>query len=247
MENETLNPTETTNINNELGFGGRLINIFVNPLKTFQSLDRRPTWLVPMIIIIVLAVAVTYFTFPMIIDAQLESFRDNPNITSEQMAAIEQQLTENLATQKIIMMVAPLIFIPLVYYLLLSGIFYFTGSVVLGGDSSFKKVLSVWSWSNCIGILGSIVTVPLIFAKGTIKIALSPALLLPNDAIGTTLYTLLSKFDFFTIWTLAVFAYGFVTIYRFSVSKGYIAIGVLWGIWIAISVIFADMFKQFGM
>ncbi|MCP4581707.1 MAG: YIP1 family protein [candidate division Zixibacteria bacterium] len=247
MENEALNPAETTIRSNEPGFGSRFINIFVNPQKTFESLNRRPTWLIPMLIIMALVVISTQLTFPQIIDAQLEMYKNNPNISTEQLNAIEQQLNENMQTQRILMTVAPLIFIPLVYYLLLAGIFYFVGSVILGGDSTFKKVLSVWSWSSLIGIVGTIVTIPLIIAKGTLKVTLSPALLLPGDAIDTTLYTLLSKFDFFTIWTLAVFAYGFVTIYRFSVSKGYIAIGVLWGIWIAISVVFAETFKQFGM
>ena len=247
MEEQTLKSKDATLQTDEMGFGSRFINIFVNPQKTFESLNRRPTWLVPMILVMLLVAITTQITFPIIMDAQMESLRNNPNISPEQLKVIEQQLADNIGTQRIAMTVAPLIFIPLIFYLLLAGIFYFVGSVILGGDSSFKKVLSVWSWSTCIGIIASIVTVPLIIAKGNLKVTLSPALLLPGDAIDSTLYIILSQLNFFTIWQLAVFAFGFATIYRFSVSKGYIAIGTLWGIWIALATIFASTLKKFGL
>ena len=49
------------------------------------------------------------------------------------------------------------------------------------------------------------------------------------------------------IWFLAVFAVGFGLIYKFSKGKAFAAIGVTWGIWIAISVVFSDLFKKFGL
>jgi len=247
MEDQTLTPAEITSQPNEMGFVGKLINIFVNPQKTFESLNRKPTWLWPMILIMVITAITLQITFPMILDTQMESLRNNPNIPPEQLKVIEQQLAENIGQQRIIMTVAPLIFIPLVFYLLLAGIFYFVGSVILGGDCSFKKVLSVWSWSTCIGIVATIVTVPLILAKGNLNVTLSPALLLSGDALDSTLYIVLSQLNFFTAWQLAVFAFGFATIYRFSVSKGYVTIGVLWAIWISLAAIFSSTLKKFGM
>jgi hypothetical protein len=88
---------------------------------------------------------------------------------------------------------------------------------------------------------------PLIIVKESMSVSLSPAMLLSGEALGTKLYTLLSKFDFFMIWFLAVFAVGFGLVYKFSKTKAFIAVGITWGIWIAISVILSDFFKRFGL
>jgi len=229
-----------------LGFWGRLVNIFGSPRKTFESIDRKPTWVIPLIIIILLTIISTQMTFPIIMDTQLENLRSNPNIPPERLEAIENQFTENVNTQRIITLVSQIIVTPIIF-LALAGIFYLVGTIAMGGDTSYKKVLSVLSWSMCIFILSTIVTVPLIIAKGNMNVSLSLALLLPGDAIGTKLHTFLSKFDFFTIWFLAVFATGFGIIYRFTTARAYTAVGILWAIWIALSVALSGVFKQFGM
>ena len=247
MEGQIQEQAEQQKEGSELGFWSKFGNIIVNPRKTFESLDKRPTWLMPMLIFVLIVVVTTQIMFPVLIEKQLEMLKDNPNIAAEQMEAIENQLTENMNTQRIITLVSQLLITPLVFYLLLSFIFYFAGSVILGGDAAFKKILAVFSWSTCILIVSSFVTLPLMMAKGTMDVSLSPALLLGNEAIGTTIHTLLSKFDFFIIWFLAVFAAGFAVIYRFSMMKAYVTIGLLWGIWIAVSTAFANIFQRFGM
>jgi hypothetical protein len=243
MTSQTDEPSVPTE---DSGFWNKFINIFVNPQKAFEVLDRRPTWLVPMLIVIVLVLITTQLTFPLLMEAQLDRFKENPDISREQMELIRQQLSENMNTQRIFAAIAQVVFMPILY-LFLAGIFYFAGSVILGGDSTYKKVLSVYSWSGLISLLGSIVVTALIMIKGSTGFSLSPAILLPPEAVNTTLHTLLSKFDLFTIWFLAVFGYGFAMIFRFSLAKAYIAIGILWGIYIAISTIFADVFRNFGL
>ena len=229
-----------------LGFWGKLGNIFASPRKTFESIDRKPTWVMPLIIIILLTIISTQITFPIIMDTQLENLRSNPNIPPEQLEVIENQFAENVNTQRLITLASQIIVTPIIF-LALAGIFYLVGAIILGGDTTYKKVLSVLSWSMCIFILSTIVTIPLIIAKGNMNVSLSLALLLPADSIGTKLHTFLSKFDFFVIWFLAVFATGFGVIYRFSTAKAYTAIGILWAIWIVVSVALSGVFRQFGM
>lgn len=246
MEENVLSQVSAGGETPGMGFFGKLINVYLNPRKTFLALENRPTWLIPMILLTLLAIFSTQLTFPIIMDAQLANLRNNPNIPSEQLSIIEKSIAENMARQRLFATIGQLVIIPIIYFLL-GGIMYFVGSVVLGGDSSYKKVLSVWSWSSCIGILAFIIMTPLILSKGTMNVSLSLALLLPSDAIDTTLYNVLKHFDFFTMWELAVFAYGFALIYKFKMAKAYVSVGILWGIWITISTVFASTFKQFGM
>jgi hypothetical protein len=246
MEMEMQNQQSDRGSTADSGFWGKFINIYTNPSKTFSELIQRPTWLMPMIVILVLAMIVTYITFPIIMKSQVEMLHSNPNISAEQMKAIEAQIAERGDAQKYFALGAQVVVFPIIY-LILAGIFYLVGSVILGGDSSFKKVLSVWSWSTMIGVLAMIVKTPLIFIKENARISISPALLLSGDAIDTTPYLILSQFDFFTIWQLAVFAVGFGMIYRFSTAKSYIAVGALWAIWIVISVAAHDLFRNLGL
>jgi hypothetical protein len=133
-----------------------------------------------------------------------------------------------------------------IFFLIIVGIFYLLGNIILGGDTTFKKVLSIYCWSGLIMALASIVKTPLIVIKESMNVSLSPAMLLSGEALGTWYYSLLSKLDFFTIWFLIVFAIGFSVIYRFSRAKAFTAIGITWGIWVAISVILRDVFSRFG-
>jgi hypothetical protein len=229
-----------------IGFWVKLGNIFASPTKTFEALDKRPTWIVPILILILVTAVINQISFPIIMDAQLERFRSNPDIPPEQLELIEQQITGNLNQQRVFMLVGQIIVTPIIF-LLIAGIFYFIGNIILGGDATYKKVLSIYSWSSFILILSALVTTPLILAKGNLNISLSPALLLSGDALGTKLYTFLSKFNFFVIWFLAVFAVGLSYIYRFSKTKAFVTVGITWGVWIALSVVFSDVLKRFGL
>ena len=124
-------------------------------------------------------------------------------------------------------------FMVIVWFFLFTAIYYLIGSVFLGGDSSFKKLLSVQAWSSFIIMVSSIIRVPLIRAKDSALVSLSPAMLLPSDLVGSKLFTMLSQIDFFIIWYLIVFGMGFSYIYRFSKVKSYTAIAICWIIWVA--------------
>lgn len=229
-----------------MGFWGKLGNIFASPTKAFEAIDKKPTWILPLCLLILVSVILTQLAFPIIMNAQLEGLRNNPNLTPEQIQQYETQFTQNVNTQRIITTAAQVIGTPIVFFIVV-GIFYFIGNILLGGDATYKKVLAVYCWSACILVLSAIVMTPLIIIKQSMTVSLSPAMLLSGDALGTKLHTLLSKFDFFVIWFLAVFAIGFGLIYKFSKAKAFAAVGITWGIWIAISVILSDFFRRFGL
>ena len=245
MESETQNAASGEVLAPALGFGGKLINIFASPSKTFEALDKKPTWLAPLVLFLLIATILTQISLPVMMETQKEKIFNNPNITEEQKDAMEQYFVVNTSA-RIRTLAGQIVFTPIIY-LVLAGIFYLVGSVFLGGDTTFKKILSVASWSWLIMALSTIVTILIAISKGNMDISLSPALLLSGDAIGTKLHTFLSKFDFFTIWFLAVFAIGFGYIYKFSNAKAFTAVGILWAVWIALSVALSGVLKQFGM
>ena len=229
-----------------MGFWGRLGNIFGSPTRAFEAIDNKPTWVVPLIITILVTVIFTQLTFPIIMQSQLDRLRSNPDIPQERLEAIENQFSENVQTQRIVTFVSQVVATPIIY-LFFAGVFYLVGTLILGGDTSYKKVLSVWSWSGLILTVSAIIGFLLTMVKKTMGTSLSLALLLPADSAGTRLHTLLSNFDFFVIWFLIVFATGFGIIYKFGKGKAFTAVGIMWVIWIVLSVALSGVFRQFGV
>lgn len=246
MEDGVVSQVQPGQIDKGMGFGEKFINIFLNPHKTIMALDNKPTWLVPLLLIILAGLIASQVTLPIESQMALKMIRNMPNISADQMKVIEEQLSGNLTLARIRGLVTSIIGIPLVF-LIISGIVFFVGSIVLGGSTSFKKVFSVFTWSGLIYMLSLIVVTPLILYKQSLFVSISPALLLPGDAVGSTLFIFLSQLSFFIIWQVVVFAYGFACIYKFSLTKAFISIGVLWAIWVVIITIFASTFSKFMM
>jgi len=244
MESEVQAPGVQLESGPALGFGGKFVNIFASPRKTFESLDRKPSWVAPLLIFLLIAVIFTQISLPIMMEGQKEKILSNPNFTDEQRAAMEQYFVVSTSV-RVRTLITQVIVTPILY-LILAGIFYLVGSVFLGGDATYKRVLAVVSWSWLIMALATVVTILIAMSKGNVDVSLSLALLLPADAIGTKFHTFLSQFNFFYIWFLAVFAFGFGYIYKFSTAKAYAAVGVLWAIWIALSVALSGVLKQYG-
>jgi hypothetical protein len=212
----------------DMGFWGRLGNIFGNPAKAFEAINNRPTWLVPFLIIIAVTIISAAFILPLIVQNTIDEVSKNPEVTQEQIEMISKFIPVSAIGGSLLMMA--------VWLFGLSGILYFVGSVILGGDSRFKKVLAVNSWSMLIVSLSSVVTVPLMLIKQNMYTSLSLAMVLPPEALGSRAFVLLSQINFFSIWYLAVLAVGFGVVYGMSTRKAMTSIAILWVIWVAFMV-----------
>jgi hypothetical protein len=91
MEEPLSERIETGENEQTMGFWGKLGNIFGSPTKTFEVLEKKPTWILPLGLLIVVSVILTQLAFPIIINAQLEGLRNNPNLTPEQIELYETQ------------------------------------------------------------------------------------------------------------------------------------------------------------
>jgi hypothetical protein len=116
----------------------------------------------------------------------------------------------------------------------------------MGGDSSYRSILSVYSYSALVTIPALIVKLPLIMMKETVNVQTSLALLLSPDAKDSFLYKVFSSFDIFTVWQVILVSMGLGVMYRHSTKKALTAVVILWMIWIllksGLSTIFGGAF-----
>jgi hypothetical protein len=243
-EQETAVKQESTE--KEMGAVARIIGIFSSPKETFQSIDRKPTWLVPFIITIIFVTVYQFVTMDIGM-ADRMAMMEARGTPAEQMQMAEQQMAGPM--KYIGFAIAPIA--TLAFWAILAGILLFGGNTIMGGDSKFKKMFALVSWSSLVGIVGGLLKMFLILQKGTTHgITTSLAILVPTPPIGETppiLYRILTKFDLFTIWNLVLWVIGLSVIYKFTTKKSATLVITLQVIWIIISVALGGLFANFGM
>ncbi len=203
----------------------RMIGICTSPRPTMDDIVARPSWVVPLLIMIVAAGLSGFFLKDLIIEQALDEMAKNPNMTQEQMDAAVPWISGST-------MIAPVIFTPVVY-VLIAGVFLFVGNVILGGETKFKIPFAVVCWSALITLLSMIVHIPLMLSRGDMTSPTSLAFLAGEDK-GSPLFFLFSQFDLFYIWWLVVVGLGFAATYKFTNQKGIVTVFACWAVFLAL-------------
>lgn len=229
-----------------MGGASKVFNIFFEPRKVFESLKIKPTWLVPFLIVAILGIGFFYTTYPYIMNQQVEKIRANEKIPDEQKQMIVDKMTENNTPPLWQLPFAPIV--TLLIFVILSAILYFVFNVILGGDSSFRRVFSVYCYSNLVAIPSMIVKLPLIMIKKDIGVQTSLALLLSAENKETFFYRLLSGFDIFTLWMVILISMGMGVLYKYTAKKSFTILFVLWVLLILITAGLSGLFGgMFGL
>ena len=239
--------SEETTTAGEMSTMQKIIGIYTAPRRTFEAIDQNPTWFLPFIIGIVFFLIFQFLTVDLQMDYRMEMMEARGDIPQEQMDVAKAQMQGPF---KYIGFVAgPIVW--LIMILIIAALFYVAGNLMIGGDTSFKKVFAIVAWTGLIGVISFIIMTLLILSKGTMHgVALDLSILLDTPAIGedkSTLYRILSKFDVFVIWEIVLYIIGMSVTYKATVKKAAVPILSLWALWIIVSVAFGGFFEQLGM
>jgi hypothetical protein len=208
-----------------IGPAGRLIGVLVSPGETFADINRKPTWLSPMIIGIAFWVLFALFfnwwarpDYPKIIRAQNEkqSARLGTPAPPPETVALQVKFT------KIGIYAGGVIVIPL-FDFAVAGIFAL-GLLLLSANTTYKKILSVYAWTSCaIGLLSAVLQIAILLVRDRETLSemsiqdlghLTPTNLgfLLQSSQSAVLKSLASSVDLFSIWTVILLIIGFVAI-----------------------------------
>ncbi|MCP4631602.1 MAG: YIP1 family protein [candidate division Zixibacteria bacterium] len=238
--------SDKKDLSEEMNAISKITTIFWEPRRVFNSINLKPTWLIPWILLAVIATTTSQLTREITFNENIEKIKNLPGMTEEQFEQFNESMGEpgewNISRVLSIGTVPILI---LIIFIVSAGALYFTGSVIGGGNSSFKHMLSVYSHAALVGVPGAIVGYFLINLKGTIDVGLSPTLFLPMEMSENLIYKFLGHFDFFTVWTFILVSIGYSVIYKFSSAKSFLSVGALWLVWIVIAEVFQNIFGGF--
>ena len=205
-----------------------VINVFLSPREAFQAVDQRPNWVLPFVIMLIIGTVVAVFTVPIAMQDRMDDQRDQ--LIEERGMTPEEADRAMEIGEKIGKIAGPII-APIgmgLYLVIVSAVLLFLGNILMGGESNFKKVFSMFSYSSMVGALGSLISLPIIISKQTLEVPTNIAVIIGLEDQGTFAYQLLSKVELFTIWQLIIVSIGMAVIYKFTTKKAATGVVVLW-------------------
>lgn len=219
---------EATPTTDKMSVVSKMVNVFSNPSKVFTQLDSYKDWLIPLLIIIVVAIGRQFMMQDLEMAAVKDRIERNENIPEQQKAAIlEQMESQANSPTKTAQTVGGIIIMTFIFALIAAGLYLFTGNVVFGGTATYSSMLSVYALGSLIFIPEYIVKTALALSKGSAKVYTSLAILMDPAESSTLLFTIADWIDIFSIWKLAVWAIGFGVVYKFNQTKSWINV-VVW-------------------
>ena len=221
----------------------RLVGVFFAPTETFADIARKPDFLVPLLLLIVVGFGTTilimpHFDWDSMMAQQLEMMqKQNPNMSEADMERIGN-ITR--ASAKVFAYLSPLWVVIgyLIIALVLWGAFR-----LMGGEGTYKQALSTTLYAYIPRmVLGSIIATIIIMLRGSVDptqiasvVKTSPAFLADMKS-QPVLYALLSSLDIFVVWTVILLVIGFSLVSRLSRAKSAAIIVGLWFVSVVVKI-----------
>lgn len=243
-----------------LGPFARLTGTLLSPGETFADVNRKPTWIAPMIIAIATVLASTFFfqwrvnpDWDSIMRSQIKKRmeRSNQSLTEEQM---QQQISFGKSIAKFSPLIAA-VFTPIIY-VILAGIFAL-GLMFIQAKTTFKKILSVVAWSSAAtGIVATVVTVASLMVRDeeglrSIDPTQSSGIVPSNLAAflssetSAVIKSVAGSIDIFSIWFLILLTIGFAAIAgsrKITTGKTATVVFGFWAVYVLLKVGWAAAF-----
>ncbi len=221
-----------------------LASVVAAPARTFEILKAKPRALRALLVVggamlalsfLLLKNPVTGAPGPMLLDI-FASF-DASEMPPEQRATVERVMTGPVGYLSAAIVPVAIVVSALLVALVLAGEHY-----LLSNTNALRRVLAVVAHTSVVDLIELLFKAPLYFAKGSLKVYSSLAILLPDDAADTRLFRLLDAFDAFTIWKLVLLTIGLAIVTSRSRRQAALLVCVPWLAWVVATVALHDVF-----
>lgn len=219
---------------------GRLLGALVAPGRTFESIREKPSWVIPLILLVLLGVAVGLALQDRVDPAEIARVtmeRMGMDPTPEQLEEMSRQSeNQSPAVQAITTAFGALA--NAAFYAAMAAVFLVIFRLC-GSEMSFLQSLSTSVHGMLPLGLAALLNIPLVLTRSEVRaedvlaggvLVSSPRLLAPEDS--PVIASLLGSLDFFVIWTLVLLIIGFRHVAKVSTATATAAVLVPWGLWV---------------
>jgi hypothetical protein len=192
----------------------RLINVLIEPRRAFQDLVERPRWIVPVVLMTVLALAFTiamasHVGWETIVRHGMEASERTQNMTPEQR---EQALAIGVKVASIIGYGAAVLAVPAIL-LISAGVLLLVFKGLFSAKLQFKQVFAICAYASLPGLINSLASLVVMLLKAPDDFDPQRAAIFNigyylDPSTAKWLMALASSIDIFTIWVILLMATG---------------------------------------
>ena len=198
---------------------GRIIGAFFSPKSTFEDIVRKPNWLVPVALIVVMSLVAiialnSHFNWRDYISQQIEK---SPRAAQLSAEAKEKQVEVSAKISPIVAYVFGLL-IPVCGILVIALVLWGAFSIMTGVGTNYKTALAIVSHAVVpASVISTILFVTVLFLKPVgifdldNPVATNVAALLSDDA-SKWLVALCKNIDLLELWKLVLLSIGFAAV-----------------------------------
>jgi hypothetical protein len=224
----------------------RVIDTFFAPSKTFTDLGRNASWWVPFLITAVVSLLFVYVVdqkvgFRKVAENQIQSQPKQADRIERLPADQREKTMQQQVTFTKIFSYAFFVFI-LVWYAIVAAVLLATMKFGVSAEVKYKTLFALVMYAGLPGLLRSLLAIVSLLAGVSSDgftfqnpVATNPGYFV-DRAAHPVLASLLTSFDIFTIWVLALCAIGITCISKvkrgtaFAIVFGWFAVVVLIGV-----------------
>ena len=211
----------------------RPINVLLDPNNTFASIAHRPTWVAPLLILMLLGGLASTLTFAKIdaVQAVREQFAAQGRIATE--AQIDQGVTFFETLRGVAALVTVLGF-PLIM-MLVAVVFWFAFELT-GQEMNYGTSLSVTLHGMMPMAVASLLTLPVILGRNSItarevmggNVLVSNLSFLASSDAAPAWVAFLSSVDLFSLWTVVLLVIGYRAAAKTSTATAAAVVSLVW-------------------
>ena len=215
---------------------GRIIGVFFSPTATFEDIVRKPSWVLPVVLLTLFSIGVSFainqrINWREFMAQQIEKSPQAANMSAEQ----KEQRIEGGAKFSPMLTWAIGVCGPIVFALVVALVMWGAYNLLGGANTNFGTSFAITSHAALTGLVSSLLFILVLYLKppGTVDlenpVATNLAAVLPDDS-AKWLVALLKSFDIFTFWTLILLAIGFAAT-NLKKLKGSKAFTIAFSVW----------------
>jgi len=218
----------------------RIVGVLFSPGQTFADIARKPDWLVPALVIIVVFFVAAIVTVPRLdFEGMMRQAMEAKGATGPQA---EQGMRFALAMARGIQYTIPFLMIG---FLAVAALIYWLGVRLVGGEATYQQVFSVVLYGFMPVVVRQLVKIPIVLSKHNINprdaetiVRSGPAFLVGYKE-HPMLWALLTRLDLFALWSVILIVIGLAVASRISKAKSAGVVIVVWSVMTLITLGFA--------
>jgi len=224
-----------------LGVFSRLTGVIFEPKKTFEDIARRPTFLVPLALVIVFSIGfLTVFShrvgWDKVVRDRIEASSQSQQLSAEQK---EQQIAVGVKFASIFGYAGVVVGTP-VMALIVAGVLMGIAAGMMSAPIKFKQVFAVVCWSYVPTLISTVLAIIVMFLKNpedfnlNNPLVFNPGAFLEPNTPSKFVYSLATSLDLFVLWIILLMATGLKAAggKKFSFGSALFAVVLPWGVYV---------------